>query len=75
MCNVDPMTKSTAEGAHLFGRAVRSVGNLASEFYLGYPVQVSAKDELRSMVRGLPLDLAGVFLLVGAIWSVEAVTA
>lgn len=54
---------------------MRSVGNFASEFYLGYPRLVFAKDELRSMVWGLPLDLAVVFLRVSAIWSVAAVTA
>lgn len=75
MCNVYQMTKSAAQGGHLNGGAVRSVVNLATNFYLGYPVQVSAQNELNPMVRGLPLDLAGVFLLVGAICSVAAVTA
>lgn len=75
MCNVYRMTRSTAEVAYLFGSAVRSVGNFARELYLGYPRLVLDKDELRSTAWCLRLDLAGVFLLVGVIWSVAAVTA
>lgn len=69
------MTTSTNEFALLFGGAARSVGNFARKFHLGYPGLMCAEDEMRSMVWGLPLDLAGVFLLVSAIWSVAAVTA